>query len=75
MFIAKQISTYDVSIDLTGLKPGQHEVDIKYNQASTNLEYMVNPSTVNVTISDKVSTVKKDQLKEFFSNSWIKIIQ
>lgn len=58
LFIAKQISTYDVTLDLTGLKPGQHEVDIKYNQASTNLEYMVNPSTVNVTIADKVSQTK-----------------
>ena len=58
LFIAKQISTYDVTIDLTGLKPGQHEVGIKYNQASTNLEYMVIPSTVNVTISDKVSQTK-----------------
>lgn len=58
LFIAKQISTYDVSIDLTGLKPGQHEVSIKYNQASTNLEYMVNPSIVNVKISDKVSQTK-----------------
>lgn len=58
LFIAKQISTYDVTVDLTGLKPGQHEVSVKYNQASTNLEYMVNPSTVNVTIFDKVSQTK-----------------
>ncbi|HPF83454.1 MAG TPA: CdaR family protein, partial [Bacilli bacterium] len=58
LFIAKQMTSYDVTVDLTGLKPGQHKVNIKYNQSLTNLEYMVNPSTVNVTIYDKVSQTK-----------------
>lgn len=58
LFIAKQMSSYDVTVDLTGLKPGQHKVAIKYNQSLTDLEYMVNPSTVNVTIYDKVSETK-----------------
>ena len=58
LFIAKQISTYDVTVDLTGLKPGQHKVTIKYNQSLTDLEYMVNPSTATVIIYDKVSQTK-----------------
>lgn len=58
LFIAKQMTTYDVAVDLTGLKPGQHKVNIKYNQSLTNLEYMVNPSSINVTIYDKVSQTK-----------------
>lgn len=58
LFIAKQMSSYDVTVDLTGLKPGQHKVTIKYNQSLTDLEYMVNPSTVNVVIYDKVSQTK-----------------
>ena len=58
LFIAKQMTTYDVTLDLTGLKPGQHKVNIKYKQALTELEYMVNPSSVNVTIYDKVSQTK-----------------
>lgn len=58
LFIAKQMSSYDVTVDLTGLKPGQHKVTIKYNQSLTDLEYMVNPSTVNVIIYDKVSQTK-----------------
>lgn len=58
LFIANQISSYDVTLDLTGLKPGQHKVNIKYNQALTNLEYMINPSSVNVTIYNKVSQTK-----------------
>ena len=58
LFIAKQMSTYDVSIDLTGLKPGQHKVNIKYNQSLTDLEYMVNPSAATVIIYDKASQTK-----------------
>lgn len=58
LFIANQISSYDVTVDLTGLKPGQHKVNIKYNQALTDLEYMINPSSVNVTIYNKVSQTK-----------------
>lgn len=33
LFIAKQMASYDVTVDLTGLKPGQHKVSIKYNQS------------------------------------------
>ena len=58
LFIAKQMASYDVTVDLTGLKPGQHKVNIKYNQSLTNLEYMVNPSSINVTIYNKVSKTK-----------------
>lgn len=58
LFIAKQSPSYDIRIDLTGLKPGSHKVNIKYNQATTNLEYMVNPSVVPVYIYDKVSETR-----------------
>lgn len=58
LFIAKQSPSYDIRIDLTGLKPGQHKVNIKYNQATTNLEYMVNPSIATVYIYDKVSETR-----------------
>jgi len=58
LFIAKQMSSYDVTVDLTGLKPGQHKVNIKYNQSLVNLKYMVNPTSVNITIRNKVSQTK-----------------
>lgn len=58
LFIAKQSPSYDIRIDLTGLKPGQHKVNIKYNQSNTNLEYMVNPSVATVTIYDKTSKTR-----------------
>jgi len=58
LFIAKQSPSSDIKIDLTGLKPGQHKVNIKYNQSNTKLEYMVNPSVATVTIYDKVSETR-----------------
>ncbi len=59
LFIAKQSPSYDVNVDLTGLKPGTHKVNIKYNQsASTTLQYKVNPSTVTIYIYQKISKTK-----------------
>ena len=55
LYIAKQSSTHDVTVDLTGLKPGTHKVNINYNQNVGNINYMVNPSTVTVVIYQKVS--------------------
>lgn len=59
LFIAKQSPSYDVNVDLTGLKAGTHKVNIKYNQvASTSLEYKVNPSSVTINIYPKISRTK-----------------
>lgn len=59
LFIAKQSPSYDVNVDLTGLKPGTHKVNIKYNQAATtSLEYKVNPSNVTIYIYPKISKTK-----------------
>lgn len=58
LYIAKQSSSHDVTIDLSGLKPGTHKVAIKYNRNTGNIQYMVNPSTVTVIIYQKVSLTK-----------------
>ena len=50
LYIAKQSSSHDVTIDLSGLKPGTHKVAVKYNRNTGNITYMVNPSTVTVII-------------------------
>lgn len=55
LYIAKQSSSHDVTIDLSGLKPGTHKVAVKYNRNTGNITYMVNPSTVTVIIYQKVS--------------------
>lgn len=58
LYIAKQSTTQRVTIDLSGLKPGTHKVNITYNQNVGNIEYMVNPSVATVIISPKVSVNK-----------------
>lgn len=59
LYIAKQSSlANDVTLNLWGLKPGTHKVDLKYNQASGSLKYSVNPSVATVIIYEKVSSLK-----------------
>lgn len=58
LFIAKQSSTSKVVIDLTGLKPGTHKVDIEYSQPLSSIEYSVNPSVATVNIYPKISETK-----------------
>lgn len=58
LFIAKQSSTSKVAIDLTGLKPGTHKVNIEYSQPLSSIEYSVNPSIATVNIYPKISETK-----------------
>jgi YbbR domain-containing protein len=58
LYIAKQSPTSTVKIDLWGLKPGTHKVDIKYEQLGGSIKYSVNPSTATVVIYDKVTDTK-----------------
>ena len=55
LYFAKQSATHDITIDLTGLKPGTHKVNVKYNQSLKSLNYQVNPSKVTVNIYPKAS--------------------
>lgn len=58
LYIAKQSTTHEVVVDLSGLKPGPHEVNIKYNHANSSIDYKVNPSVANVMIYSKLSQAK-----------------
>lgn len=57
LFIAKQ-SSAKVTVDMSGLKPGTHKVDIEYASPTDSIDYSVNPSTANVNIYPKVSASK-----------------
>lgn len=58
IFLAKQSPSKGVSVDLTGLKPGNHKVTLKYNQRLKSLDYKLDPSQVTVTIYEKKSDNK-----------------
>ena len=58
LYIAKQSTSNYVTVDLSGLKPGTHKVNIEYNQNNSSIDYTVNPSTVTVIIYEKVSETR-----------------
>lgn len=58
LYFAKQSPSHDINVDLTGLKPGTHKVNIKYNQALPSIDYKVNPSVATVIIYPKISETK-----------------
>ena len=58
LYIAKQSVSGGVSVDLTGLKPGTHKVNIKYDLGKSKIDYSVNPSVATVIIYEKKSDVR-----------------
>ena len=58
IFLAKQKPSSGVTVDLTGLKPGNHKVNLKYSERIKSLDYKLDPSEVTVTIYEKVSDTK-----------------
>lgn len=58
IFLAKQSPSQGVSVDLTGLKPGNHRVQLKYTETMKSLDYKLDPSIVTVTIYEKHSVNK-----------------
>ena len=59
LYIAKQSSNNGVTVDLTGLTPGTHKVNIQYDQGKSSIEYSVNPSVATVIIYKKVSDTRE----------------
>ena len=55
VYLAKQLPTNDITIDLTGLKPGVHKVELKYKKALSSVEYKLDPSVATIVIYEKVS--------------------
>ena len=58
LYLAKQLPTKDITVDLSNLKPGTHEVKLKYKQSITSVDYKLDPSVVNVTVSIKKSETR-----------------
>ena len=59
LYLAKQLPTKDITVDLSNLKPGKHEVKLKYKQSLSSVEYKIDPSVVTVDISIKQSETRE----------------
>lgn len=58
LYLAKQIPSHEVTLDLSGLIPGVHKVALKYTRALDTINYKLDPSAVTVTIYPKVSKAR-----------------
>jgi len=58
LYLARQLSTHDVTIDLTGLKPGTHKVNLNYKQSLSSIDYKLDPSVATIIIYPKKSNNK-----------------
>ena len=59
VYLAKQLPTNDITIDLTGLNPGVHKVNLKYKKALSSIEYKLDPSVATIVIYEKQSKEKE----------------
>ena len=59
LYLAKQLPTQNVTVDLSDLKPGVHKVNLKYKQSISNVEYKLDPSVATVVVSPKKSQTKE----------------
>ncbi|MBO5182822.1 MAG: hypothetical protein J6B64_00250 [Bacilli bacterium] len=58
LYLAKQLPTQDVTVDLSDLKPGVHKVNLRYKQSITSVEYKLDPSAVTIVVSTKQSETR-----------------
>lgn len=58
LYLAKQLPVDAVDIDLKDLKPGTHEVSLKYKGAINSVSYKIDPSIATVIIYSKMSEAR-----------------
>lgn len=58
IYLATQLGEHNVTLDLTNYGTGTYKVKLKYNHSVQSVDYKLDPSTVTVKISEKVSEVK-----------------
>lgn len=58
LYLAKQLSSGKVTVDLSNLKEGTHKVDLEYDGAINSVGYNLNPSSITINVYPKVSVTK-----------------
>ena len=59
LYLAKQLGEHEVVLDLSDYKVGTYKVKMQYNHNIDSVDYKLDPSTITVKISKKIS-VEKD---------------
>lgn len=58
LYLAKQLSTGKVTVDLSNLSVGTHKVDLSYKSSINSVNYKLDPSSITVNVYSKVSATK-----------------
>lgn len=58
LYLAKQLSTGKITVDLSNLKEGTHKVDLNYESPINSVTYKLDPSSITVVVYPKVSATK-----------------
>ena len=58
LYLAKQIGEHEVVLDLSGYNTGNYKVKLKYNHNIETVNYKLDPSTISIKISEKISDSK-----------------
>ncbi len=58
LYLAKQLGEHEVVLDLSGYNTGTYKVKLKYNHNIETVNYKLDPSTISIKISEKVSGSK-----------------
>lgn len=75
LYLAKQLSTGKVTVDLSNLSVGTHKVELSYKNSINSVNYKLDPSSITVNVYSKVSATKnvtvdvinKDKLEDKLS--------
>lgn len=62
LYLAKQLSSGNVTLDISNLKPGTHKVDLNYDSSIKSVDYNLNPSSVTIVVYPKMSATKTAQV-------------
>lgn len=58
LYLAKQLGEHKVVFDLSDYKTGEYTVKPKYNHSVESVQYKLDPSSITVKISEKVSSIR-----------------
>ncbi len=83
LYLAKQLSTGSINVDISNLKEGQHKVNLNYESPINSVNYKLDPSSVTIYIYPKVSenrtvevdVINKDKLDSKLSIQDVKVDQ
>jgi len=57
LYLAKQLGTHKVYLNLSNYKAGEHKVKMKYNYSVKSVDYKLDPGEITVKISEKKSKI------------------